>query len=222
MTHEDSQEFAKRLVQKYNLSVTSDVVASVYTSKPKFSPLLARASFRSGGNAKTEHLRVQRERRNFLRNVLGLTVISVPFLLWLKTVYFGPQAQTPEYVTNTANPPNISNPGNGASAPPGGSLLTNAASVSVDQSLTFNDPNFGPFVLIHLDNGQFVAYSSICTHAGCQVQFDPSSRDLICPCHGAVYDAFNGAQVIAGPAPYPLQKIPIQYDPTTGNIYLTG
>ncbi len=219
MTYEDTQEFAKRLVEKYKLRVPADVAASAYTSKPKFSPLLARASFRSGGNAKREHLRIQRERRNFLRNVLGLTVISVPFLLWLKAAYFTPQAQTPEYVTNTANP---SNPGTVGSAPPGGNLLTNAANVPVDQSLTYNDPNFGPFVLIHLDNGQFVAYSSICTHAGCQVQFDPSSRDLICPCHGAVYDPSNGAQVIAGPAPYPLQRIPIQYDPSTGNIYLTG
>jgi thiosulfate dehydrogenase [quinone] large subunit len=222
MPHEDSQEFAKRMVQKYNLNVKPDVAASAYTSKPKFSPLFARTSFRSGGNAKTEHLRVQRERRNLLRNILGLTVVSVPFLLWLKTAYFTTQAQTPEYVTNTATSSNLPNPSTGGSAPSGGSLLTNAASVPVDQSLTYNDPNFGPFVLIHLDNGEFVAYSSICTHAGCQVQFDPSSKDLICPCHGAVYDPSNGAQVIAGPAPYPLQKIPIQYNPSTGNIYLTG
>src|SRR5208283_3949284 len=124
MTYEDTQEFAKRLVEKYNLSVPADVVASVYTSKPKFSPLLARASFRSGGNAKREHLRIQRERRNFLRNVLGLTVISVPFFLWLKAAYFTPQAQTPEYVTNTAIPSTLPSPGTGGSSPSGGSLLT--------------------------------------------------------------------------------------------------
>ncbi len=105
---------------------------------------------------------------------------------------------------------------------PGGRLLANAGSIAPDQSLTFNDPNFGPFVLIHLDNGQFVAYSSICTHAGCQVQFDPSSKYLVYPCHGAVYNSYNNAQVVAGPAPYPLQKLSAQYDPSSGNIYLNG
>jgi thiosulfate dehydrogenase [quinone] large subunit len=88
--------------------------------------------------------------------------------------------------------------------------------------MILNDPAFGPILLIHLDNGQFVAYSSICTHAGCQVQFDPSGKDIICPCHGAVYDPYHGAQVLGGPAPFPLQTIPIRYDAATGNIYLNG
>jgi thiosulfate dehydrogenase [quinone] large subunit len=101
-------------------------------------------------------------------------------------------------------------------------LLANASNIQPDQALTLNDPTVGQIVLIHLDNGQFVAYSTTCTHAGCQVQFDPSSKDLICPCHGAVYDPYNNAQVLAGPAPFPLQSIPIQYDSSTGNIYLNN
>ena len=88
--------------------------------------------------------------------------------------------------------------------------------------MIYNDPALGPIIVIHLDNGQFVAYSSICTHGGCQVQFDPSGKDIVCPCHGAVYDPYHNAQVIGGPAPYPLPNVPIKYDTATGNIYLNG
>jgi thiosulfate dehydrogenase [quinone] large subunit len=147
--------------------------------------------------------------------MLGLAAISVTGLILLKIA--SPPSSQPLPTTYTSN---------SGGATPGatnsGQLLANAANIPPNQSLTFNDPAVGPIVLIHLDNGQFVAYSSICTHAGCQVQFDPSAKDLACPCHGAVFDPYNNAQVIGGPAPYPLQKIPIQYDTSTGNIYLTG
>ncbi|KRE62729.1 Rieske (2Fe-2S) protein [Nostocoides sp. Soil756] len=46
--------------------------------------------------------------------------------------------------------------------------------------------------------GEFKAFSSVCTHAGCQVG---SVRDnlIICPCHGSQFDAATGA-VRQGPA----------------------
>ena len=209
-----NEEFVKRLRQKYELSVPEDVVASIYASRPKIAPLFTRASFRSGGTVRSrERVRAREHRRNFLRNLVGLAAISLPALIWLKAAYFSPPVQTPSYVTNTAIQAN-------SAAPAGGRLLVTASSVPTGQSMTFNDPSLGQFDLIHLANGQFVAYSTTCTHAGCQVQFDPSSMDLICPCHGAMYDPSNGAQVLSGPAPFPLQNIPVQYDPSTGNVYL--
>ena len=33
-----------------------------------------------------------------------------------------------------------------------------------------------------------------------------AARELHCPCHGSVYDAFTGA-VIQGPAPAPLPRV---------------
>lgn len=59
------------------------------------------------------------------------------------------------------------------------------------------------------DGNTFVAFSAVCTHAGCPVQYDPSRTEFICPCHGGVYDARTG-QVLQGPPPARLQRIPIQ------------
>jgi thiosulfate dehydrogenase [quinone] large subunit len=53
------------------------------------------------------------------------------------------------------------------------------------------------------------AYSEICTHQGCTVSYSASDKVLVCPCHGAVYDPFNGAAVVAGPAPLPLPSIKV-------------
>jgi Rieske Fe-S protein len=183
---ENVQRLADMLAKKYGLKVPGDVVASIHASKPNLPVLMSRAAFRADAIRTAPEMRVQRERRNFLRNMLGLVAVSVPFLLWVKVAFFSPQAQTPSYV---------SNPG----PQTGERLLANSSSIAPGQSLTFSDPNLGPMLLIHLENGQFVAYSAICTHAGCTVQFDPSAQDIACPCHGAVFDPSNNAQVLAPP-----------------------
>jgi len=58
----------------------------------------------------------------------------------------------------------------------------------------------------------------VCTHAGCGVGYDPSNEQFICPCHGGTYDAKTG-QVLAGPPPAPLPKIPVTV--TNGKVTTT-
>jgi Rieske Fe-S protein/uncharacterized membrane protein YphA (DoxX/SURF4 family) len=65
-----------------------------------------------------------------------------------------------------------------------------------------------PAVLFRTKTGVF-AYSAVCTHEGCTVQFNSASKHLQCGCHGAVFDPFSGAKVLAGPANAPLAKIKI-------------
>ena len=67
-----------------------------------------------------------------------------------------------------------------------------------------------PAVLVRLENGDFVAYSAVCTHQGCTVAY--KKGQLACPCHGSVFDPADGAAVIAGPAPKPLPEIPVKVE----------
>jgi thiosulfate dehydrogenase [quinone] large subunit len=219
---EGNERIARRLAETYALRIPSDVVASSLTGSPKLPILLSRASFRADVDVRTnQRAQIDRDRRNFLRGALALGVISAATLV-LRNL--GPNSQpgpTPQPTSSmtlaVADSPVVQSGQPATNA----QLVANASSIPLDQSLIYNDPSQGPIILIHLDNGKFVAYSAICTHAGCQVQFDPSLKDIVCPCHGAVYDPYRNAQVIGGPAPFPLQNVPIQYDSSTGNIYLT-
>ena len=59
-----------------------------------------------------------------------------------------------------------------------------------------------------------VAYSAICTHAGCPVTDWVKGEGLDntvfkCPCHNSEYDPRQGAQVVFGPAPRHLAALPL-------------
>jgi ubiquinol-cytochrome c reductase iron-sulfur subunit len=57
----------------------------------------------------------------------------------------------------------------------------------------------------------FVAYSKVCTHAGCPVGlYRAVQATLICPCHQSEFDVLHGAVPISGPAARPLPQLPIQ------------
>jgi ubiquinol-cytochrome c reductase iron-sulfur subunit len=58
----------------------------------------------------------------------------------------------------------------------------------------------------------FVAYSKICTHAGCPVGlYRAAQHTLICPCHQSEFDVLHGAVPISGPAARPLPQLQIQH-----------
>ena len=62
-------------------------------------------------------------------------------------------------------------------------------------------------VLVRKRGGDLVAYSAVCTHLGCIVQWEKEKQDFLCPCHGGHYSV-DGA-VTAGPPPKPLKKLPL-------------
>ena len=53
-------------------------------------------------------------------------------------------------------------------------------------------------ILFKTKDEKVYALSRICTHEGCSVDFDLAQNKLICPCHGATYEAPDG-NVISGP-----------------------
>ena len=59
----------------------------------------------------------------------------------------------------------------------------------------------------------FVAFSKVCTHAGCPVGlYQAETRELFCPCHQSVFAVLQGAEPTAGPATRPLPQLPIGED----------
>jgi ubiquinol-cytochrome c reductase iron-sulfur subunit len=65
-----------------------------------------------------------------------------------------------------------------------------------------------------------LAFSKICTHAGCAVSmfryplFSPKvpKPALVCPCHYSTFDPARGGKVIFGPAGRPLPQLPVAVD----------
>jgi len=63
-----------------------------------------------------------------------------------------------------------------------------------------------------------VAYSKVCTHAGCAVAMDryplfaadAPPPALVCPCHYSTFDVADGGKVLFGPAGRPLPQLPLQ------------
>jgi cytochrome b6-f complex iron-sulfur subunit len=65
----------------------------------------------------------------------------------------------------------------------------------------------GP-VLLEKTDSEVRAFSAICTHLGCTVQWHQDEKKFICPCHQGIYD-FNG-NVVSGPPPRSLEKLPVK------------
>jgi thiosulfate dehydrogenase [quinone] large subunit len=91
-----------------------------------------------------------------------------------------------------------------------GTAIGPASALPVGQAAQFTDPATGsPAYLVHPAGSTFVAFSAVCTHAGCTVQYDASSVQFVCPCHGGTYDARSG-HVLGGPPPSALAPIAVQ------------
>jgi ubiquinol-cytochrome c reductase iron-sulfur subunit len=95
-----------------------------------------------------------------------------------------------------------------------------------------------PVVLVRLPQGRFrlpadlahypadgiVAYSKICTHAGCAISlyrspmFEPTDPKpaLVCPCHYSTFDPADGGSVLFGPAGRKLPMLPLRVDSSGG------
>jgi ubiquinol-cytochrome c reductase iron-sulfur subunit len=68
----------------------------------------------------------------------------------------------------------------------------------------------------------YVAYSRVCTHAGCPVAlFESGTNILLCPCHQSTFDVLRAAKPTGGPAARPLPQLPLYVD-GDGNLRASG
>ena len=148
-------------------------------------------------------------RRRLLLQLGGGAVAVVWVLSVLPRGKLGPLASQPG--SNAVTTPT---PGTSTS----GTLIGSVKDLQSRGYLDFFDPKSGdPAVAVLTTDGVY-AFDAICTHAGCQVNYDAGRRLLVCPCHGATFDPDNGAAVISGPAPTPLPPIRVT-ESSDGNVY---
>lgn len=84
-------------------------------------------------------------------------------------------------------------------------------------NVSFQDPSPLPWAgvtaqmtawLRRVDDENFIAFSTICTHLGCPVRWLASAELFMCPCHGGVF--YADGQVASGPPPRPLNQYPVR------------
>jgi thiosulfate dehydrogenase [quinone] large subunit len=158
-------------------------------------------------------------RRQFLRgSLVGLAA------LFLGAVAFGSEgrelaAADPSISEAALSPtPSITHHHNALPSAPTGTPIAELAQLPVGGAKTFQDPASGPAVLIRLGEDRVAAFSRVCTHAGCLVNYDQGAGLLVCPCHGAEFDPARQAKPVAGPAPTALPAIHVAIDRSSGTV----
>lgn len=61
-----------------------------------------------------------------------------------------------------------------------------------------------PALLVRTADGEYRAFSAICTHLNCTVQFREDLHQIWCACHNGLYDL--AGRHVSGPPPRPLEK----------------
>ena len=61
-----------------------------------------------------------------------------------------------------------------------------------------------PGIVVRTSEGDVRAFSAVCTHLDCTVQFKTDTAQLWCACHNGTYDL--GGNVVSGPPPRALEK----------------
>jgi arsenite oxidase small subunit len=107
-----------------------------------------------------------------------------------------------------------------------------AAGMAVNSAVSFSYPDeASPCVALRLGspvpggvgpNRDIVAYSSLCTHMGCPVQYHPEDKVFKCGCHFSMFDAEHGGQMVCGQATENLPRVLLDYDAATDTVQAVG
>jgi Rieske Fe-S protein len=95
----------------------------------------------------------------------------------------------------------------GSAAGSSGDPIASASDVPVGGGLIVEEPQV---VVVQPAEGEFKAFSSICTHQGCPVS-KVEGEEIQCVCHGSVFSTADGS-VVNGPATAPLEEVAISVD----------
>ena len=99
-------------------------------------------------------------------------------------------------------------PKKAAAVSAGPAKIIEDSALAVGKIHNFTSKSGSPAVLFKSKTGVY-AYSAVCTHEGCTVQYNSASKNLQCGCHGAVFDPGKDGKVLTGPTNKPLPKIKV-------------
>jgi Rieske Fe-S protein len=74
-----------------------------------------------------------------------------------------------------------------------------------------------PAILINTAEGELRAFSAVCTHLTCTVNYEGDTETLFCPCHNGRFDL--AGNVVSGPPPRPLESFEVEV--AGGEIYVS-
>ncbi len=137
-------------------------------------------------------------RRNFIRWLLGFSVVStaagvlVPLLGYL----WPPARKGPGYA--------------------GPTMVAALADIPVGTGKVVPVDN-RPVIIVNTADGGVKAFSAICTHLGCVVDWNKGKNVIQSPCHDGRFNPVTGA-VVSGPPPRPLP--PYELSVKEGKIYI--
>lgn len=103
--------------------------------------------------------------------------------------------------------PSASESGSDGTATPSADALAATSDVPVGGCLVVSSAKI---VVTQPTEGDFKAFSAVCTHQGCLVE-SSSEGDIPCPCHASKFSLEDGSP-ISGPASSPLEAVDITVD----------
>ena len=71
-------------------------------------------------------------------------------------------------------------------------------------------------VFLDKEGDEYRAFSATCTHLGCRVAWVVENSHYKCPCHGGTFS--RDGQVVAGPPPHGLTRLPVRLNSVTGEL----
>ena len=83
-------------------------------------------------------------------------------------------------------------------------VAARASQVKSNSGMVFK---FGskPALLIRTPDGELQAFSAVCSHLECTVQYKVDTSQIWCACHNGLYDL--SGNVVSGPPPRPLERL---------------
>lgn len=143
-------------------------------------------------------------RRGFLKS-LGVFGVLVGFVALLSSIKL-PVSRTA--ATTTASESGL----------PAGAIARKSSLVA-GTPVYFDYPSGYPNMLVLQADGSLLAFSTLCTHVCCSLQYDSALKELGCPCHGSIFSSTG--KVLRGPASLNLPQVTLRVD-ANGYIFPTG